>query len=118
LISRSLLVVLWVVLVQPDCGVVEYLAHAELQCENEGDVADALLYLIGADEAEIRIHMFPDYSGEPVWSLEEFLCRYFVPGDQEAAHLSEDPCAEVTTPRARRILKGFYAQLAGGLAAE
>lgn len=89
---------------------IQYLSDAEVQCENTADVADALLFLIRSDEDAIRDHLFPDYSGQPVWSLGEFLEAYLVPGSPEDRP-GDDPCAEITAPRARMLLKQLYSRM-------
>ncbi|NLP05017.1 hypothetical protein GX411_03565 [Candidatus Fermentibacteria bacterium] len=95
-------------------GVVEYLSGAELQCENSGQVAASLRFILESDESEIRTHMFPDYRGIPCWTLGEFLGRRFVPAEPGTT-FGADPAAEIVKPAARRLVREFYVRLASGL---
>ncbi len=99
---------------QASAGVVEYLSGAELQCENPGQVAASLRFLLDSDESEIRTHLFPDYRGIPCWTLGEFLSRHFVPAEAGTT-FGADPAAEIVSPEARRLVREFYAGLVRGL---
>lgn len=112
--NRAMALALVLALSRMSAGVVEYLAGAELQCENPGQVAESLRFLLESDESDIRTHMFPDYSGISRWTLGEFLSHYFVPAEAGATP-GADPAAGIVTPAARRLLREFYVRLVSGL---
>lgn len=77
--------------------IVRYLRGAELQAEDEAQVANihrAFEDLVALPTAELRARRYADYQGTPgAWDLPRVIRSHFVPESRENAGIVDDPDA-------------------------
>jgi hypothetical protein len=95
--------------------VVDYLEHAELQCETEAQrqsVVGALEDILALSEAELRQRRYADYAGQPdAWDLPTLLSRHFVP-DRQGRTLGPNFYSDAKSPAAQSLVRRVLGRLA------